>query len=95
MHKPNVKITNLKLRPINSTIGTPTYATSTYLDIQLQPYLKLIPTHINNATDILLQIRHQNFPPNTAFLVADVESLYPSIPTTDGLLKLGNFLRRH
>ena len=95
MHKPNVQITNLKLRPINSTIGTPTYATSTYLDIQLQPYLKRIPTHINNATDILLQIQNKHFPPNTAFLVADVESLYPSIPTRDGLIKLDNFLRRH
>ena len=95
MHKPNVQIANLKMRPINSTIGTPTYATSTYLDIELQPYLKLIPTHINNATDILLQIQNKHFPPDTAFLAADVESLYPSIPTTDGLIKLESFLRRH
>ena len=95
MHKPNVQITTLKFRPICSIINTPTYAASTYLDIQLQPYLKLIPTHINNATNILLQLRNRHFPPETAFLVADAESLYPSIPTADGLIKLENFLHRH
>ena len=92
MHK---SITPVKLRPVNSTIVTPTCPASTFLDLKLQPYLSRIPSYIKGATDIILQLHNKQFPQDIAFLAADVESLYPSIPTGDGLIKLQQFLIRH
>jgi hypothetical protein len=85
----------ITLRPVCSTVGTPTYAISVLLDIKLQPYLKQIPTYIQSSTDILIKLNNKQFPKTCAFLVADIESLYPSIPTAEGLQKLKQFLNRH
>ena len=71
LHKPYPPI---QLRPICSTISTPTHPASTLLDIKLQPYLKKIPTYITNSTSIILRIHNTKFSPNTAFLVADIEN---------------------
>ena len=92
MHKIYPPIT---LRPLCSTIGTPTYAASVLLDIKLQPYLHKIDTYIQSSTSIILKVHNTTFPRNCAFLVADIESLYPSIPTKEGLQKLKQFLDRH
>ena len=86
---------SITLRPLCSTIGTPTYAASVLLDIKLQPYLSQILTYIQSSTDIILKLHSTTFPIDCSFLVADIESLYPSIPIKEGLLKLQQFLQRH
>ena len=85
----------ITLRPLCSTIGTPTYAASVLLDIKLQPYLTQIPTYIQSSTAIILKLHTTTFPKDCSFLVADIESLYPSIPIREGLSKLHQFLERH
>ena len=92
MHKIYPPVT---LRPLCSTIGTPTYAVSTLLDIKLQPYLHHISTYIQSSTAIIIELHNKTFPKDCAFLVADIESLYPSIPTKEGILKLKQHLERH
>ena len=85
MHKIFSSIT---LRPLCSTIGTPTYAVSILLDIKLQQYLHQISTYIQSSTAIIIKLHNTTFPKDCAFLVEDIENLYPSIPTKEGLLKL-------
>lgn len=82
-------------RPICAAIGTPTYFASKWLDHVLQPLLTKIPSYLKNSSDLLLQLEQLKLPTNITLVTADVESLYPNIPTTPGLSALETFLRRH
>ena len=72
-----------------------TYNASVYLDIRLQPLLRTIPTFIQDSASLILHLADHQFPKSCWFLEADVESLYPSIVITDGLLSLEKFLLSH
>ncbi|KAJ8031266.1 Deleted in malignant brain tumors 1 protein [Holothuria leucospilota] len=81
-------------RPVISACGSATEGLSEIVDFFLQPYLSTIPSFIKDTDDFIRKIRDINVIPPGAFLVTiDVVALYPSIPHTNGLRALGDFLR--
>ena len=84
------------VRPICASIGWVTYNVSTYLDILLRPLVYGIPTYIKNSDSLIKILETKQFPHDTTFLAADVESLYPSIDIDEGLKALEmTMLRAH
>jgi hypothetical protein len=81
-------------RPVVSSIGYITYNASKFLDVLLQPYVKRIPSYIQDSDKFILQLEQQQFPHDCCILTADVENLYPSIDIDDGLRCLELFLTR-
>ena len=75
-------------RPICASIGTITYHASKYLDHVLQPAMKMSRSYIKDSFAIIERLSLQRFPSNCTIVTADVESLYPSIITEDGLAAL-------
>ena len=79
-------------RPIVSSNGTITYHTSVYLDKELQPVLKLLPTVCTSARHILRDMNDRTYPINSVILCADVTALYPNIPIQLGLATVRSVL---
>ena len=76
-------------RPIVSTVHSATYFASKYLDKVLQPLLPLIPSYIQSSQHLIYQLEASSsplyLPDDCVILCADIESLYPNIPTDIGL----------
>ena len=79
-------------RPIVSSNGTIRYHTSVYLDKELQPVLKLLPTVCTSARHILRDMNDRTYPINSVILCADVTALYPNIPIQLGLATVRSVL---
>ena len=71
-------------RPIASSINSLTYYTSVYLDMQLQPTLKLLNTVCTSVNTLIADMTDLHPRLNSVLLCADVTSLYPNIPITTG-----------
>jgi hypothetical protein len=84
-------------RPIISSINTFTYYASKYLDQVLQPVMKNISSFIQSSQHLIHKLEENStlLPHDCWILCADVDSLYPSIPSKEGqeLFKLA--LLRH
>lgn len=72
-------------RPIVSTIGSPTYFASKYVDYMLKPLLRFIPSYVESSQHLVHQLETQTFPSDCVICCADIESLYPNIPIKEGL----------
>jgi hypothetical protein len=83
---------NIKGRPIVSSINSPTYFPSKYLDKKLQPLIKLLPTNLKDTTTLLLLLYERKFDPNIWFLTADVTALYLCIDIKDALVVIKELL---
>lgn len=81
-------------RPIVSSNGTPTFHASVYLDKELQPILKLLPTVCTSSRHLIKEMHNKTFPPNSVILCADVTALYPNIPITLGLSLVQKVIKR-
>jgi hypothetical protein len=74
-------------RPIVSSINSLTYHTSRYIDNQLQPMLKYISSYIQSSQQLVAHLEQSTaFPHDCTILCADIDSLYPNIPITEGLI---------
>lgn len=92
---PKVHKKTLSGRPIVSAPSTPTYFASKYLSNLLLPVVHLYP-YICKSNDQVIQFaKNNNFPSSTVIGVADVVSLYPSIPIHEGVKKVKRILERH
>ena len=74
-------------RPIVSSINTVTYHASKYIDHKLQPIYKSIYSYLKSSQDLLvdLDLDRYKFSEDVVILCADIDSLYPNIPITQGL----------
>ena len=76
-------------RPICNTINTPTMNLSKWVDIQLQPLVKKLPSYIKDNSHFVHKIEQINqqikLPPNAILVTWDVKSLYTNIPHVEGL----------
>ena len=72
-----------------------TYIASLYIDLCLQPLLQQIPSYVKNSSQIVCELDDMQLPPNCVLLQADVQSMYPSIDTTDGLNALQRILTKN
>ena len=80
LHKPK-----LAGRPITSSVNWILHPLSKILDDMLQPFLKKTPAYLADSADLLRDLRKTTVPEDCLLFTADVESLYPSIPTPEGI----------
>ena len=80
-------------RPVVSSCGSITENVSKLVDWFLKPLITTIPSYVRDTRDFLAKLRSVGVLPKDSLLVTlDVVSLYPSIPHSDGLLALNDFL---
>lgn len=73
-------------RPIVSSINSCTYFASKFVDIMLQPLLKLVESFVSSSQHLICQLEQcERFPADCVLLCADIESLYPNIPIHNGI----------
>ena len=76
-------------RPICNSKGTPTENISQWVDDQLAPLVRELPSYLQDDNDFLRKIKTVNethtLPPGTILATWDVKSLYTSIPTEGGV----------
>lgn len=80
-------------RPICSYNGFVFEHASKWLHYKLFPILLRQKQHLKDSLTLLRDISELKFPPNVILFTFDVESLYPSIPTDEGLYALKHMIR--
>ena len=81
-------------RPIVSCIHSIGYFPSTFLDHTLQPLMHKIESFIQSSQHLIVLLNDlTDLPRDCVILCADIESLYPNIPTTEGLVLLKEAIR--
>ena len=79
-------------RPICSQTNTATYYASKYIDVKLQPFIRRIPSYIDDPIHLINHLNTTVFPQTTVIMTADIASLYPNIDHQDGMQKMRQFL---
>lgn len=87
------KAGDLKGRPIVSSVGWILHPLSKIIDDTLQPFLRLTPSYLKDSTDLLKTLLDLEIDTNTILITADVQNLYPSIPTPEGIEIVMKYLR--
>ena len=84
-------------RPICNSRNTPTEKISEWVDEQLQPIVKELPSYVKDDNDFLRKIDQINkdhtLPPGTILATWDVKSLYTNIPQEGGIEGCRYFLQ--
>ena len=78
---PKLHKNNIPLRPIVSTVGSPTYKLSKFLSNILTNILGNTEHHIKDSWDFHNFIKNKTIPKNLTLVSFDVVSLYTNIPT--------------
>jgi hypothetical protein len=86
-------------RPISSNVGYASYNISVWLDEQLRPLVRALPTALHSSRDLALSLDNFSLPPaqskqRLTFASQDVTALYPSIDLTRGLAAVRRTLLR-
>ena len=74
-----------QVRPIVSGRGGPTEFASAFLDNIMQPYVNAAPQTLLNSIHLVNMLQERQLPDHTILFVADVKSLYTSIPQLEGI----------
>ena len=97
IHK-DPKSRNPPPRPICNSKNTPTEKISQWVDEQLQPLVKELPSYLQDDSDFLRKINELNqqekLPPGTLLVTLDIKSLYTNIPTEGGEAACRYFLEK-
>jgi hypothetical protein len=82
-------------RPIAGATKWITNSISAWLDHTLKPLVYSLPTVLKDSTALVRILESTHFPRDCVITTFDVASLYPSIPTEDGLVALQRVLVNH
>jgi len=85
--------TPIAVRPIVSSIQSPTSNLSHFMDILLKPIVKTIPQILSNSAQLLQELPTITIPENTILVSLDVSSLYSNIPTKEAIEVILRFLK--
>ena len=79
-------------KTLSTACSCPTELISSFLDKKMAPFVKSLPTYINDTNHALNILKQFSFPGNNKFLFTmDITSLYTVIPSNEGLLALKYF----
>lgn len=92
---PKIHKSPLAMRPIVSSIGSPTDGLSKWLAYLLQPYAANTRSYIKNSDDAARKIRQIQTHPDTILVALDVHSLYTSIPLNLAINAVKSYIRNH
>ena len=73
------------IRPIVSTVNSPTANLAEFLDYYLQPIMKKLPAYLKDTTQFLKEIDEIEINKDTWLVTVDVKSLYTNIPNDEGI----------
>ena len=84
--RPKIHKTDTPGRPIVRSIHSHSSRISEFVDIQLEPIVNNIKSHIKDTIDFINKIETiQNIPKDTILVTMDVKSLFTQIPHTEGI----------
>ena len=75
----------MKVRPIVSTINSPTANMVEFLDHYFQPIIRQLPAYLKDMTQFLNELANLKVQPDTWLVTVDVKSLYTNIPNDQGI----------
>lgn len=91
VHKP--RLAGRPIVPSHSWITTPI---SIWLDHEIQPLLKQVPTVLKDSKELVLILETLNIQDSECWIItADVNSLYTEIPTNDGITLFSQFVHNN
>ena len=73
------------IRPIVSTVNSPTANLAEFLDYYLQPIMKNLPAYLKDTTQFLKEIDEIEINKDTWLVTVDVKSLYTNIPNEEDI----------
>jgi hypothetical protein len=83
-----------KPRPITSTAGSITHGLGRWVDQELKPIVKKLPSYIRSSAHLLERFKAINYDPsNVSFFSCDAVSMYTNIDTAHALEVLHPFFR--
>ena len=77
---PKIHKEGMPLRPIVSSIGAVTYATSKELSRIIKPLVGRSPYHVQNTQDFIQQTEGIQLQPDQCMVSFDVKALFTSVP---------------
>lgn len=83
----------VSVRPIVSSVESPTSNLSHFMDILLKPIVKTIPHILTNSTQLLQELDTLTIPDNSILASLDVSSLYTNIPIDEAIDIVLNYLK--
>ena len=78
---PKIHKSNIPLRPVVPTIGTPTYFLAKQVSRILNNVIKKPPSYIKNSFELIQKISNLNIPDGYILISLDATSLFTNIPT--------------
>jgi hypothetical protein len=88
--------TPLKTRPIVSVSGSLLHALGRWLDNQLQPLVRTLPSFIASSWELKNHLETLSaLPAHARFFTCDAVAMYTNIDTDHALAVIGDFLRNH
>ena len=72
-------------RPVINSINCHASEISRFVDHHLQPLVREIPSCIKDTNDFINKVSNFPVPPNSLLVTMDVQSLYTSIPSNEGI----------
>ena len=90
---PKIHKDPLRIRPIVSSVNSPTYFWSKWIHAELWPIVRANPDMLVNSTDLAQRLSFVDWEEGLAFLNLDVVSLYTSIQHGAGMQAMMEFLR--
>ena len=92
---PKIHKTNNPGRPVVSSVGCATEKISSFVDYNLQPLNRDLPSYVQDSTSFIKKIESLPEDKRERFLVTmDVRSLYTNIPNEEGIDAVKDFLRK-
>ena len=94
--KPKLHKEGVPGRPVISSVNCHTSKISEYVDYNLQPIVREIPSYVKDTSDFLRKINAIEFVSDNSYLVSlDIKSLYTSIPNVEGIKTVRKSLGNH
>jgi hypothetical protein len=86
-----------KLRPIVSYSGSLLHGLGRWLNKQLQPYVKELPSYLSSSLTLKAELAQIQIQPGEriSMFTCDAKSMYTNISTDHALLQIGAYLRKH
>ena len=84
--RPKIHKTRNPGLPVVSSVNRHTNTISKYVDFDLQPIVKNIPSYVRDTTDFLQKLdKIKNIQNDCLLVTLDVKSLYTNIPNNEGI----------
>jgi len=82
---PKIHKSDVPLRPIVSSIGSPTYKLAKYLNTLITPLAGLTPSYVKDSKHFVDDIKTIHIQPNEVMVSFDIKSLFMNVPVDKAL----------